>query len=557
MKIKNDTAVIYCRVSTAKQWSNWDSLQNQERVCRAYCKTHNIRVLWAYKEQFTWKSTQRPIFNECINNAIENKVHFFIVFDIDRFSREWYGKYTEIKDKLSNKWIKLKDSKNIIWDEKLVVQNDVIDMSQYKWNKENPTEMSEMVYSAQAKIEWNKIVQRTISKEIQLEQLGYQVRQSNYWYINKKIHTSEWKRTIQEKHPIEWEHIIQLFNLKAEWIKSDEDIIKEINLLWYKSRKNKALNIKQLHIYIKKPVYAGLISTKWTGNKIVKTPYEWLINIHTWNKANNWKIKIEVSNLWEYSLINKNKKNIDILDIKRRKKFDPNLKFRNLINSSLLEWQALSWSFSNPNRKNPTWYYHPIRKKWCIWENIKKEVLEENFYAFIKELEINDIIKTIFTDRLWMIFEQNKWLIQEKTKLLKNELNSVIESINDLESKILNIDISLTRVMQTIEKEIEVLEIKKDRIESKIESYTKANYDNIEQFKDFSLYLIEHIAEIMEQSQNYEELALLFKFIFKETPKYDEIINRTVPIYPLFSLNSKKELSNIENSSLNLKWQAH
>jgi hypothetical protein len=45
----------------------------------------------------------------------------------------------------------------------------------------------------------------------------------------------------------------------------------------------------------------------------------------------------------------------------------------------------------------------------------------------------------------------------------------------------------------------------------------------------------------MEQSQNYEELSLLFKFIFKETPKYDEIVNRTAPIYPLFSLNSKKE----------------
>ena len=33
------------------------------------------------------------------------------------------------------------------------MKNDTLDMSQYKWNVENPTEMSEMVYSAQAKIE--------------------------------------------------------------------------------------------------------------------------------------------------------------------------------------------------------------------------------------------------------------------------------------------------------------------------------------------------------------------------------------------------------------------
>ncbi len=39
-----------------------------------------------------------------------------------------------------------------------------------KWAKENPTEMSEMVYSAQAEIEGKKILQRTISQSIRLVQ---------------------------------------------------------------------------------------------------------------------------------------------------------------------------------------------------------------------------------------------------------------------------------------------------------------------------------------------------------------------------------------------------
>jgi hypothetical protein len=34
-----------------------------------------------------------------------------------------------------------------------VIKNDNFDMSEYKWNQESPTEMAEMVYSAQAKIE--------------------------------------------------------------------------------------------------------------------------------------------------------------------------------------------------------------------------------------------------------------------------------------------------------------------------------------------------------------------------------------------------------------------
>jgi len=33
------------------------------------------------------------------------------------------------------------------------MENDIVDMSKYKWNIENKSEMAEMVYSAQAKIE--------------------------------------------------------------------------------------------------------------------------------------------------------------------------------------------------------------------------------------------------------------------------------------------------------------------------------------------------------------------------------------------------------------------
>ena len=111
------TAVIYCRVSTTKQLNNWDSLENQEKACRDYCKINQIEVVWVFKEQFSWKKSERPIFNEAINNAINNKIDYFIILDIDRFSREWYSTYSKFKDKLSKNWIKLKDSKNIIWDE--------------------------------------------------------------------------------------------------------------------------------------------------------------------------------------------------------------------------------------------------------------------------------------------------------------------------------------------------------------------------------------------------------------------------------------------------------
>lgn len=65
------------------------------------------------------------------------------------------------------------------------------------------------------------------------------------------------------------------------------------------------------------------------------------------------------------------------------------------------------------------------------------------------------------------------------------------------------------------------------------------------------------MTEILKESKNFEELDLIFKFIFKQTPTYKQIVNRTAPIFPIFAWNTKKELPKIENSSLNLKWQSH
>jgi len=58
-----------------------------------------------------------------------------------------------LKDKLASHGITLIDSKNVIGESRMAVQNETFDMSKYKWAKENPTEMAEMVYSAQSEIE--------------------------------------------------------------------------------------------------------------------------------------------------------------------------------------------------------------------------------------------------------------------------------------------------------------------------------------------------------------------------------------------------------------------
>lgn len=60
----NKNVIIYCRVSTDKQSKTWESLEEQERQCREYCKNNGYQVLAVFSEQFTWTKDRRPKFKK-------------------------------------------------------------------------------------------------------------------------------------------------------------------------------------------------------------------------------------------------------------------------------------------------------------------------------------------------------------------------------------------------------------------------------------------------------------------------------------------------------------
>lgn len=551
----NFRANIYARVSSIKQQNDWDSLNNQIKACKNYCKQNNIKVISVYEEAFTWKKKSRPIFDKAIKDSIENKLSHFIIFDIDRFSREWYWVYSELKEDLNKNWVLLKDSKNIIWDTSIVVNNEHIDMAQYKWNNESSSEYAEVMMTTQANIEGKKILQRTISREIEIEQMWWHVRESNFWYINSKIKINGSKITIQKEHHIEWIFIKTMFKLKSENKLCDDEIVEQLNIIWYKSRRWKILNVKQMQMYFKNPIYAWVISSKWTWNKPIKASYEWLVNINTWNNVNSWKRKIVESKEWNIDIVDW-KNQIDSPLIKRRHKFNLDFRFRNLVKSSLISDKLITWSYSNPWRDKPTWYYHPTRKRWTLGENIKKEIFEENIYKLFDEIEVNEVLKVIFKDRFEKIFEENKKDVLKNKDILVNRLKEIEKDKIFQEDSIPNV-IHLPKIVESLNKKLVKLGEEELKIKDKIKKLENSNYLNNSWFKDFSFYILEHLTELLKESWNFEELNLIFKFVFKEIPTYDEIVNRTAPIYPIFALNTKKEPQLNWNSSLNLLWQSH
>lgn len=554
------TAIIYCRVSTTKQENKWDSIKQQEYECKKYCKEKKISVLWVFKETYTWKVIERPIFNAAIENAIENKINYFVIFDIDRFTREWYWSYSNIKNKLREHNIKLRDTKNIIWEERVVIKNDLYDMSAYKWNFENPTEMSEMVHAAQWKIEWNKIVQRTITKEIRLEQAWYHPRSSNFWFMLEKVKSDKFNfAKIQVKHPLEWNWIEFMFKERAKWQLNDKEIVKQVNLMWCLKRKNIKvkndipMDIKYMQELIKKPIYAWIKVAKWNNNQPMIQKYPWLISIDIWNKANRGKKKIIKWKDGSINIIDWKEWEISNL-VKRRHKYNPNFPFRNLISNNSKE-STLTWSSSTNPKWNKYSFYHSKSSDKSQIERYPKKDFEKNIYGLFENIEISKTLKIMFIDKFNHIFESNKKEVFQYRKKFEIRNIEIENEIQQLKEQAIKTSPNFTIILEAIEEKLSNLKNEKKELIININSFNNENIDNIDKFKEFSLYLLEHFVVLLKQSDNYDEKLLIFKFFFKETPTYNEVVNRTAKLYPFFALNTKKDLSQNEKSSLNLKWQ--
>jgi DNA invertase Pin-like site-specific DNA recombinase len=81
--------IIYVRVSSEEQVKG-TSLENQDELCRAYCKSKGIEVVGIYREEgASAKTAQRAEFLRAIEFCRKNKgkIDAFVVYKVDRFAR--------------------------------------------------------------------------------------------------------------------------------------------------------------------------------------------------------------------------------------------------------------------------------------------------------------------------------------------------------------------------------------------------------------------------------------------------------------------------------------
>ena len=86
---ENKTGILYCRVSTLEQGQYGFSIPAQQEQLEKYCQHREIKILKIYKEKFSAKDFNRPVFNQLLEYARKNYklIDFLIFTKWDRLSR--------------------------------------------------------------------------------------------------------------------------------------------------------------------------------------------------------------------------------------------------------------------------------------------------------------------------------------------------------------------------------------------------------------------------------------------------------------------------------------
>lgn len=83
----NNRAVLYARVSTEEQAKGY-SLPTQLEACRKHAENKGYSVVCEFTDAHTGTELDRPGLNELYQFLETSKIHFMIVYDMDRLSRE-------------------------------------------------------------------------------------------------------------------------------------------------------------------------------------------------------------------------------------------------------------------------------------------------------------------------------------------------------------------------------------------------------------------------------------------------------------------------------------
>jgi site-specific DNA recombinase len=546
--VTTEHCIIHCRVSTAKQAIEGESLDIQSAICQRIAETRHWPLAHPpWLEAFTGRAAQRPMFDEILAflDANPGLVRYYLFRSIDRTTRNGVITYELMKRGLAERGVQMVDSFGIIQPP----QNTLAHFGfEYKWSMSSPSKISELVAVATAEGEITTMLTRMIGQEIWLRQNGYKVRPPLDGFVNAKIEVNGKKVTVEKPDPERAPYLISMFELRASGQLTDQEICNRLNAQGYRTQVRrrwdmghlnilghaggKPLTAKRLQTTIRRPIYCGIICEKWTHHKPVKAAYEGLVSIETFNAANRGAIRISEAADGSF--------NIDY-DVtagqwgQKHVKDSPLFPYRKVVRCSLCSRPFLG---SSPRGKSgqrfPT--YHCSRKH--RYFGVPKALLEGTLETYLDGLKFQP-------DGLSQLKEIIASLREGQEKMIQQALIAAQKTVRDLETE--KSDAVRAFKLATSDTMRRSLEQDVERLEREIVKAGQTPQGRTVTDRDLAHYLIhaqimmEHPWLMLDSKASPIEIEASYAFVFDDLPTYEQLCDGTPKLAWIFSVVCRSE----------------
>lgn len=531
-ELEKRNAVIAVRVSSEKQFQEGDSPEAQREQLKRLATNINAVV----KKTFVFAESGAKV-DQPMQAAIDycrdpkNNIQVFLIKSIDRFTRGGADFYGPLKNQLDQIGVSLIDNNGIISQQRV---NTLEHLGvEYNWSKFSPSQKTEYLEAERAKDELRDILTRLVGASVRYTRLGYWMRRAPYGFMSEKVETRNGKRVILKEHPVEGPLLKRIFELRAAGIMHDQEIIDEVNRLGFKTRiyytrskhdrtrivgkrGGNLLDKDAMDLLLRNPIYAGINTEKWTQGKPVRTVFNGLVSIETFNRANRGKIAIlddgnEITITTEMApahQINKGMRN-------------PEFPYRKFVGCSKCG-NPMYGSYSRGSNGTRYPSYHCNKGHYF---RVPKQELEDTIVEFVKHItlpqeQIDLITGFVMTEwnRRQQTIESDLGRFDEQIKALELEVELTVRKIKYLESE---------TAIKYMEVDLLKLEQKIKQLKSERDKKASKETVNMGQVMGRVKYFLEHLDKVLVKQIDSVKKAQFFGVFFSRIPTYEELKSRT------------------------------
>ena len=458
--------IIYCRVSTKEQADKGYSLEAQQRECAKFAFRNDFEVDKIFIEKGESAKTQdRTQLIKLIQYSIKNKkkLSALIIWKLDRLARNLYDQL-ELMKHFSQLNIRVLSA----------TENN---------EKSSEGNLSRNMIGCFSQYENDVKSERTINGMKQAVKEGRWCWPAPIGYSNAKDKAE--KPILMQNE--DSKYIEEAFLLAEKGIYKQTEIVKKL-----KKKGFKRINNSLLNRILRNPIYCGLIKTNWFPD-LIQSHHKPIISQEVFNK-------VQV-----------------ILDGKKpritpKKRNNPDFPLRNFIYCDNCGGKLTgSWS-KGRSKKYP--YYH-CRTKGCTLY-VRKEIIEEEFYHCLKELQPKKEIMKLFKEIVLDVWKKRKEEYFKEIKRLEKELKELKnkkERIKELVIKGTFDDKDYKEESQKANNDILVKQIE-------LNEY-KIDLDDSEICINFCKHFISNIADLwrnadLDLKQRFQKLIFPEKLLYKK-----------------------------------------